>query len=116
MPGRSTNVTYSTTDYKGHFITFGIYIKSTSMKIINSIKQLKKEAKSKDGAFTDFFVLLNYGLKSSKKISYNPATKTFDVHNEIDDSYQEDLTEDQLKEHTHIIDAIEKRALFKYDQ
>jgi hypothetical protein len=57
----------------------------------------------------------NFNLRSSKRITYYPDTNTFDVHNEIDDSYEEDLTEEQLKSETHIGLAIESGALFKYD-
>ena len=64
---------------------------------------------------TEFFILLNFNLRNSKRIVYYPDTNAFDVHNEIDDSYEEDLTEDQLRNETHIILAIERGAFFKYD-
>ena len=63
----------------------------------------------------EFFILLNFTLRSSKRITYYPDTNTFDVHNEIDDSYEEGLTEEQLKSETHIGLAIERGAFFKYD-
>jgi hypothetical protein len=85
------------------------------MKSITSLDELKKESSSIDGFFSDFFIQLNFGAKSSKRILFNPDNSTFDVHNEIDDSYQEDLTEQQLCEETHIVEAIEKGALYKYD-
>ena len=85
------------------------------MKAITTVQQLKHEAKSNDGSFTDFYIVLNFGLRSSKRILYNEDTNTFDVHNEIDDSYQDDLTEEQLREETHIIEAMENGALHKYD-
>jgi hypothetical protein len=65
---------------------------------------------------SEFYILLNGGFRSSKRIIYYPDTNTFDVHNEIDDSYQEDLTEEELKSETHIVVAIENGALFRYDQ
>lgn len=61
----------------------------------------------------EFFILLNYSLRSSKTITYYPDTNTFDVLNEIDDSYEEDLTEEQLLNETHIGIAIERGALYK---
>lgn len=84
------------------------------MKKITSIAELKKEAEyNEKNGWTDFFILLNYGLRSSKRICYYADTNTFDIHNEIDDSYQENLTEDDLGTETHIMIAIEKEALFK---
>ena len=55
-------------------------------------------------------------FRSSKRILYDPSENTFSIHNEIDDSYIDDLTEDQLKSETMIIEAIEKKALFLYWQ
>ena len=85
------------------------------MKKINSIEDLKKEATTKNGDYADFFITLNYGAKSSKRILFNKDTETFDVINEIDYSYQDDLTEVQLANETFIVEAIEKGALYKYD-
>ena len=86
------------------------------MKQINSIEELKKEAVYDDRkGMTEFFIMLNFGLRSSKRITYFPETNTFDIHNEIDDSFEEDLTEEQLISDTHIGIAIEKGAFFKYD-
>jgi hypothetical protein len=68
------------------------------MKPIVSIEELKKEALFDDRkGMAEFFIALNFGLRSSKRIAYYPKTNTFDVHNEIDDSYEEELTEDQFK-------------------
>lgn len=86
------------------------------MKRINSIQELKKESEyDEKKGMTEFFILLNFNLRSSKRIVYYPDTNTFDVHNEIDDSYEEDLTVDQLRNETHIVLAIERGAFFKYD-
>lgn len=86
------------------------------MKKITSIKELKKESEYDDRkGMAEFFILLNFNLRSSKRITYYPDTNTFDVHNEIDDSYEEDLTEEQLINETHIGVAIERGALYKYD-
>lgn len=63
----------------------------------------------------EFFITLNFGLRNSKRVVCYPDTNTFDVHNEIDDSYEEDLTEEQLKTETHIVLAIENGAFYKYD-
>ena len=85
------------------------------MKKINSIEELKKESTNKNGDYADFFITLNHGAKSSKRILFNKDTETFDVINEIDYSYQDDLTEVQLANETFIVEAIEKGALYKYD-
>ena len=63
----------------------------------------------------EFYILLNFGLRSSKRIAYYPETNSFDVHNEIDDSFEDDLTEEQLRNDTHIVLAIENGAFFKYE-
>lgn len=86
------------------------------MQKITSLEQLKKESAYDDKkGMAEFFILLNFGLRSSKRITYYPDTNTFDVVNEIDDSYEEDLTEEQLINETHIGLAIENGAFFKYD-
>jgi hypothetical protein len=36
------------------------------------------------------------------------------VYNEIDDSFEEGLTEEQLKNETHIVLATERVAFYKY--
>ena len=86
------------------------------MQKIISLEQLKKESTYDDKkGMAEFFILLNFGLRSSKRIAYYPDTNTFDVHNEIDDSYEEDLTEEQLRNETHIVLAIENGAFYKYE-
>ena len=103
---------YNTTDFKGHIIIFD---ETFIMKQINSIEELKKEALYDDKSVADFFIMLNGGLRSSKRVTYFPDTDTYDILNEIDDSYQEDLTEEQLRNETHIIYAIENGAFYKYE-
>jgi hypothetical protein len=76
------------------------------MNKIKSVEQLKKE--SKGGA--DFFIALNYGLRSSKNILFNG--KEFEIFNEIDGTSQL-LTEKQLFTKSNIGKAIEKGAFFK---
>ncbi len=84
------------------------------MKRIASLEELKKEALYRENEnMAEFFISLNGGLRSSKRIAYFPETNTFDVHNEIDDSFEDDLTEDQLRNETHIALAIENGAFYK---
>lgn len=86
------------------------------MKRIDSIDQLKLEAAYDDGKNTaEFFILLKGSARSSKRISYFPDTNLFDVFNEIDDSWQEELTEDKLRGETNIVLAMERGAFFKYE-
>lgn len=67
-----------------------------------------------DGETKDFFILLNFGLRSSKAISYD-GSSTFYVLNEIDDTEQE-LTEQELmnSDITNIGKAINNGAFYLY--
>ena len=86
------------------------------MKRITSLEELKKEALYRESEnMAEFFISLNGGFRSSKRIAYFPETNTLDVHNEIDDSLKDDLTEDQLRDETHIVLAIENGAFYKYE-
>lgn len=91
-----------------------IYLqKPQTMKRITSIKQLKAAATNDNGDYTEFYILLAGIARSSKRILY--SDERFHVINEIDDSIQEDLTEEQLRAETNIIEAIEKGCFFQYD-
>ena len=84
-------------------------------KKIKSIAVLKKAATNKDGNYTEFFIALAGGLaRSSKSISYSPSGKTFCISNEIDDSFEEELTEEELKSQTNIYTAIKAGAFYQY--
>ena len=61
------------------------------------------------------FILLVGGLiKSSKQIWYYPEEDRYDVHNDIDDTDQDNLTLTQLTQKTNIIEALDKGALYAY--
>ena len=78
------------------------------MKQIKSISTLKKEClkQNREGC-----VLLNYGLRSSKVIHFDPKEKkSWAIHHLIDDS-TELLTEAEFKE-TNIAKAIKFKAFF----
>jgi uncharacterized protein YaaR (DUF327 family) len=79
---------------------------------VKSISALKKSISN--GAH-DFYIQLNYGLRSSKYLDYSPVTKKFYVTNEIDDTEQE-LTEQQLMDrtYTNIGYALQHGALYAY--
>lgn len=84
------------------------------MKRIETVAQLKQEAAYDDKKPTaGFFILLKGGIRSSKYILYFPETNTFDVFNTIDDSWKENLTEEQLVNNTHIVMAMERGAFYK---
>ena len=53
---------------------------------VNSLDELKQMC---NGVTKDFFIQLNFGIRSSKNISYNKDTDTFYILNEIDDTEQE---------------------------
>jgi len=81
------------------------------MDKIKTINELKKLATFQ---MLECFILLNGNLRSSKQITYHPVIDRFDVLNEIDDTFQENLTETELELDTNIIEAIDKGALYKY--
>ena len=83
-------------------------------KLIQTIKELKEACLSEPDDYVHFRMLLGDGyFFSSKRILYTPLGNTFSIINEIDDSYQDDLTEEELKTETMIIEAIEKGALYQ---
>ena len=85
-------------------------------KIIETIDQLKSECLKKDDDYGEFFIALGGGLaRSSKRIRYDKKNNLFDVYNEIDDTFQNDLSEDELRKETMIIEAIEKKSFFQYE-
>lgn len=75
-------------------------------KKIESVEQLKDESKNAG----DFFILLNYGLRSSKRIWWNGTH--FLILNHIDGTEQK-LTESELFTLSNIGVAIEKGACYK---
>jgi len=75
-------------------------------KRIESIEELKKLAQQEGGC--DCFIALNFGLKSSKHVTFND--KKFYVFNFIDDT-EVKLTEEEMRTETNIADAIVKGAL-----
>lgn len=82
----------------------------SNFKKIKDIKQLKKRASESP---IEIFILLNFGLRSSKNISYNPKDDTWNIYNYIDDTEQTLKTE-ELATETNIMEALEKKALYQY--
>lgn len=81
-------------------------------KKISTIEELKTASNVDGGA--EFFILLNYGLRSSKHIDYDEDTDKFWVLNMIDDSEQT-LTPEQImdKSITNIGYAMDNGAFFQ---
>ena len=79
---------------------------------VNSLDELKQMC---DGVSKDFFIQLNFGFRSSKKISYNKYTDTFYIINEIDDKEQELNSKTIMDEdYTNIGKAITLGAFYAY--
>lgn len=79
---------------------------------IKSLEHLKDE--SNGGEYQEFFILLNGGGRSSKRIQWDEEDQIFYITNEIDDTEQE-LSEDEIMEDSNIGHAINKGAFFKYE-
>ena len=60
-----------------------------------------------------FFILLNYGAWSVKRIRFRPRQRVFSIYNEIDGTRQE-LTTSQLmsRRHSHIGPAMRAGAFY----
>lgn len=79
---------------------------------INSQKELDDLIKKVKGGYSlECFVLLNFGLRSSKDISLN-ENNDYCVYNSVDDS-EETIVHSQLMS-SFIGEAISKGALYKY--
>lgn len=86
------------------------------MKKIESVAQLKQAAAYNDQQPTaEFFILLKGGARSSKHIVYFPDTGTFDVFHAIDESWEENISEAELENGSHIVLAIRRGAFFMYE-
>ena len=79
---------------------------------VNSLDELKQMCA---GVTKDFFIQLNFGIRSSKNISYNKDTDTFYILNEIDDTKQELNSQTIMDEdYTNIGKAITLGAFYAY--
>lgn len=79
-------------------------------KIINSLAELRELSSRLDGC--DCYIKLNFGLRSSKHISYDSGK--WYILNLADDSEQE-LADEELDSETNIMEALEKKALILDD-
>jgi len=80
---------------------------------IESVEKLKEACMNQ---CVDFFIQLNFGIRSSKCISYDSIHDLFWVLNEVDGSEQS-LTPEQImdEDYTNIGKAIKYGAFYKYD-
>jgi hypothetical protein len=88
---------------------FHIKERNSNMKQIKNVDELKEVC---SGEGQGFFILLNFGLRSSKFISYDQSSKRFFVDNYIDEVNQE-LTSKQLYTRSNIGKAIQRGCFFK---
>ena len=83
--------------------------KITRVKSLDELKQIC------DGRMRDFFIQLNFGIRSTKAISYDRNTDKFYIVNIIDDSEQELSSKEIMDENnSHIGKAIELGAFYQY--
>jgi ribosomal protein S26 len=80
-------------------------------ELVTSMEHLKKLCDRNGRA--EFYILLAGGLcRSGKQIHYDSQTKKFEIYNEIDETWQRNLTEKSLYKKTMIPEAIEKAAMY----
>ena len=79
---------------------------------VNSLDELKQMC---NGVTKEFFIQLNFGIRSSKNISYNKDTDTFYILNEIDDTEQELNSQTIMdEEYTNIGKSITLGSFYAY--
>ena len=79
---------------------------------VNSLDELKQMC---NGVTKEFFIQLNFGIRSSKSISYNKDTDTFYILNEIDGTEQELNSQTIMdEEYTNIGKAITLGSFYAY--
>ena len=83
--------------------------KITRVKSLDELKQIC------DGRMRDFFIQLNFGIRSTKAISYDRNTDKFYIVNIIDDSEQELSSKEIMDDkNSYIGKAIELGAFYQY--
>ena len=83
--------------------------KITRVKSLDELKQIC------DGRMRDFFIQLNFGIRSTKAISYDRSTDKFYIVNIIDDSEQELNSKEIMDDkNSYIGKAIELGAFYQY--
>jgi len=79
---------------------------------INSVEELKKHCN--EDPYNEFFMRLNGGCRSTKRIQYWKEHDAWYITHEIDDSEVEyGSTEELIKNEPMIVKAIENNAFYK---
>ena len=83
------------------------------MTKVTSIEQLKEMIAN---GIHGFFIVLNYGARSSKFLDYSPISGKFYIENEIDGTRQR-LNEKHFlsRKYTNVGYAMQNGALFSYE-
>ena len=82
------------------------------MIAINSVDELKKHCN--EDPYNEFFMRLNGGCRSTKRIQYWEEHDAWYITHEIDDSEVEyGSTEELIKNEPMIVKAIENNAFYK---
>ena len=83
---------------------------------MTQVKSIEQLIEMSDNGIHDYFIQLNYGIRSSKTIDYNYETEKFDIVNESDYSEQS-LSREQLMDEncTNIGKAIKCGAFYSYE-
>ena len=80
-------------------------------ELVSSMDHLKRLCTI--NGWAEFYIILAGGLcRSGKQIHFDISTNSFEIYNEIDETWQRDLTEQALYKKTMIPEAIEKEAMF----
>lgn len=80
-------------------------------KLVLSIDHLKELCDINGRA--EFYIILAGGLsRSGKEIHYDKISRKFEIYNEIDETWQSELSENELHSKTMIPEAIEKSSMF----
>lgn len=80
-------------------------------ELVTSMEHLKKLCNRNGRA--EFYIILAGGLcRSGKQIHYDVQRQKFEIYNEMDETWQYNVTEQGLYKKTMIPEAIEKGAMF----
>lgn len=80
-------------------------------KRVKTLKELKEYCADES---QDLYILLRFGLRSSKNIQYNTELQSWSIYNCIDDTVSEYANDKELAEHYPLfMEAIELGCLIK---
>lgn len=80
-------------------------------KLVISIEQLIDICSINGRA--EFYIKFANGLcRSGKEIHFDPVSRKFEIYNEVDDTWQSEISEEDLYSKTSIPEAIKKSSMF----